>query len=154
MRYRNLEIAMATLDAYGVRYALIHESALALWEVDINLFLQTVDVLVDEADVKSALGVKAEDWVKGEYVETDLMGVRMRLWRTFLGKPLARHALYHYASGCACTPSPRAILAGLAETPDANMLLEQRAHLAEVVYADCLSDEALAEFQKYVRLPV
>ena len=146
----SLQTAVDELNALGVSFALVHESALMGWGIDNNAFLACVDVLFLQNDGFEALGCGVPSRL-GEYEETKLAGLPLRLWsRCSLGIQGAVEvtACAHY--GCEAL-APELVLKKLPYSPDARILLEQRARLAAILMADKLSDEELALVARYVR---
>ncbi len=145
-----LSAAVDALRSEGVAFALVHESALVGWGIDNNVFLEYVDVLVlDEGDFRK-FGVSAPASI-GMFADATLDGVPARLWsRRSLGLsgPFDVTSCARY--GCEAL-APELVLGKLPYSPDARMLVEQRARLASIVFSGTLTDEELMLAARYIR---
>ena len=145
-----LQAVIDALNAAGVPFALVHESALMGWGIDNNAFLECVDVLLFQDDGFEVLGCQAPRRI-GEYVEVEVADVPVRLWsRDSLGLQGAFDVTACGRYGCEAL-APELVLKKLAYSPDARALVEQRARLAAILMADGLSDEELGLVARYVR---
>lgn len=145
-----LTAAVGALNRAGVPFALVHESALAGWGVDNNAFLDCVDALLVDDGCFGVLGCDAPDGIGG-FAEAELGGVPARLWsRQSLGIQGAFDVTSCPRYGCEAL-APELVLSKLPYSPDAHMLLEQRARLAAILMADELADDELALVARYVR---
>lgn len=145
-----LREAVALLKGHGVNFALVHEAALAGWDIDYNVFLDNVDVLLIGEEDFAQLGVSVPNQL-GQFALREQEGVNMRIWsRTSLGLPSPFEVTACEAYGCEAL-APELVLAKLPYSPDARLLAEQRAQLAAILNADALTDEELHLYAKYVR---
>ena len=150
-RSSSLASAVAYLDGRGIRFHLVHESALMAWGIDNNIVLEAVDVHIPDAEDYEAIGVDAFPESLGSYFETVVEDVRIRLWSSAsLGLPPAYIRVYSKAYTCWCL-DPAIVLDKLPLSPDAAWLHEQRARLAEVLYFDRMDDELLERYMARVR---
>ena len=149
-RCASLQAVVDKLNAVGVSFALVHESALMGWGIDNNAFLECVDVLLVCDDAFEVLGCTISRRL-GEYEETKLDGLPLRLWsKDSLGLQGGFEVTACARYGCEAL-APELVLKKLPYSPDARILLEQRARLAAILMADKLSDEELALVARYVR---
>ena len=76
----------------------------------------------------------------------------MRIWDsgTLLVDDFRNHLRWSGKEGCFVL-EPQLVLELLPFSPDIQYLLEDRARLAMVLYADEMTDEELLEFNRYVR---
>ena len=145
-----LQTVVDALGAAGVSFALVHESALMGWGIDNNAFLECVDVLLIQDDSFEEFGCPIPCGI-GEYGIVELSGVQTRLWsRGSLGIHAGFEVTACARYGCEAL-APELVLKKLPYSPDARILLEQRARLAAILMADKLSDEELALVACYVR---
>ena len=147
---RALASAVGELLESGVGFALVHESALMGWGIDNNAFLGCVDaLLLDNAGFR-ALGCDAPEGI-GRFVEADLGGVQARLWsRASLGIRGGLDVTSCARYGCEAL-APELVLQKLPYSPDAPLLMEQRARLAAILLVDGLADDELNLVARYVR---
>lgn len=145
-----LEVAVDALKTSGVAFALVHESALMGWGIDNNVFLDYVDVLLfDDGDFR-ALDSDVPQGIGG-YAEARLGEVPARLWsRASLGLDSGFDVTSCASYGCDAL-APELVLRKLPYSPDAPLLMEQRARLASIQMVDSLSDEELTLVARYVR---
>lgn len=138
------------LKEQGIRFVLVHESALMGWGIDVNAMLPVADVLLLDAASFQALGCEPRESL-GEYAGCDVGGVSVRLWsRRSLGLEAPFDVTACPAYGCEAL-APELVLVKLPYSPDAPLLLEQRARLAAIVHASELEDSELALVARYVR---
>lgn len=138
------------LQAIDVPFALVHESAMMGWGIDNNIFLDHVDVLVVQEDGFETLGSRVPQDIR-EYVKVELAGVPTRLWsRSSLGIRGSIEVTSCSRYGCEAL-APELVLRKLPYSPDAPMLMEQRARLASILMVDELTDEGLALVARYAR---
>ena len=147
---RTLAAAVGALEALGVGFALVHESALMGWGIDGSAFLDCVDVLLVDDEGFRALGFDAPPGL-GRFAEADLGGVPARLWsRASLGIRGGFDVTTCARYGCEAL-APELVLQKLPYSPDAPLLMEQRARLAAILMADDLEDDELRLVAAYVR---
>lgn len=133
-----------------VDFFLVHESSLYAWGIDNVVMLSNVDLLLLGEESFSVLDCVCPS-VLGEFSEWSTDGVSIRLWsRASLGLagPFSVTSCARY--GCSSL-APELVLAKVPYSPDYRLLLEQRARLASIVYADALSDDEIALVARYVR---
>ena len=149
-RSATLDSAVAFLANRGIRFHLVHESALMAWGVDNNIVLEAVDVHIPDTKDIEDLGLDAPDTV-GSYVETVIDDVRIRVWSSAaLGLPPAYIRVFSKAYACWCL-DPAIVLELLPLSPDALWLHEQRARLAEILFFDRMDDDLLERYMARVR---
>lgn len=78
-------------------------------------------------------------------------GIPLRIWESLGGKDSDGYESVTEPAGTAPCLWPYDNLELLPLSPDFELLLEQRAALAEVLYFDSMTDEELMEFFRYVR---
>lgn len=135
---RLLRHVVTELDKRYESYALVHEAALMAFGLDNNVVPMAIDVL--------APGV-------GERrIELPGQEVPLRVWDRIPGASLdSCDLIWSKAYGCNVL-RPDLLLDSLDFSPDIDMLREQRAALAMVLYADAMSDDQLMKFDSHVRL--
>ena len=145
-----LAAAVEELEADGIEFALVHESALMGWGVDNNAFLRCVDAVLLEDEDFAVLGCSLPSGVGG-YAEAEVAGVPVRLWsRTSLGLSGAVEVTSCIRYGCEAL-APETVLRKLPFSPDFRLLEEQRACLAAIIHARELTDDELELVARYVR---
>lgn len=145
-----LAAAVGALATAGVEFALVHESALMGWGIDYGAFLDAVDVLIVADDGFDMVGCEMPHEL-GSFAETTIGGAPARLWsKASLGLPAAIEVTSCPRYGCEAL-APEFVLAKLPYSPDAPLLVEQRARLAAILAADELNEKQLALVAAYVR---
>ena len=145
-----LATAVNELGAVGVPFALVHESALMGWGIDNSVFLSHVDALIIHNSCFAPFG-RGKPQEIGEYIEVELGDVPVRLWsRDSLGIRGGVEVTSCARYGCDAL-APEIVLTKLPYSPDAPMLMEQRAQLAAILMANELTDEEIALAARYVR---
>lgn len=146
----SLVAVVDAMQSANVGFALVHESALMGWGLDNNAFLNSVDVLLVDGDGFVEFGC-ASPTDLGEFAAVDVACVSTRLWsRASLGIAGGVEVTSCPRYGCEAL-APEIVLRKLAYSPDARMLLEQRARLASVLLAEELSEKELSMVARYVR---
>lgn len=145
---KQLEAAVHVANDSDMGFLLVHQSALMGWGIDDNAFLLgPVDLLVTD---RSGEGLPKKP---GSYSETALAeGSEVRLWSPEslrLGGEFASTACPKY--GCRAL-APELVLRTLPYSPEAPMLVEQRALLALVLNHKNLKDSEIEAFAKYVHI--
>lgn len=142
--------AVEAMRSLGVRFVLVHESALMGWGIDNSVFLGCVDALVVRRDGFEALGLEEPSGI-GQYVEAEFSGIPARLWsRESLGIRGGVEVTSCARYGCEAL-APEVVLTKLPYSPDAALLAEQRARLAAILMAESLTDDELELVARYVR---
>lgn len=136
------------IAALGERFscfALIHEAALVAWGLTYSRFTRCLDVLIPHEEF--ARICPDECRCDSFFSEDD-----MRVWDsdTLLADDFRNHLRWSGKAGCFVL-EPQLVLELLPLSPDIQYLLEDRARLAMVLYADEMTDEELLEFNRYVR---
>lgn len=148
---KSLETVVSELQRDGVVFALVHESALMGWGIDNNVFLDTVDVFLEDESGFGILGSGSVPSNLGECAQVEVTGVPVRLWsRASLGLSSPFDVTECKRYGCDAL-APEIVLRKLPYSPDARLLDEQRARLAAIVNVDSLTDDELILFARYVR---
>jgi hypothetical protein len=138
MESRLLRHVVTELDKRCESYALVHEAALMAYGLDNNVVPTAVDVL------SPGVGERCIALPRQE--------VPLRVWDRIPGASLdPSDLIWSKAYGCNVL-RPDLLLDSLDFSPDIDMLREQRAALAMVLYADAMSDDQLMEFDSHVRL--
>lgn len=147
---RVLTTTVDKLMAQHVGFALVHESALMGWGIDNNVFLNHVDALLfDDTDFHK-LGRDVPNKI-GCFAESELDGIPVRLWsRASLGIRGGFDVTSCIRYGCEAL-APELVLRKLPYSPDAPLLMEQRARLASILMVDDLDNEELELVADYVR---
>lgn len=127
-----------------------HESALQLLDIDNNVIPFAVDVAVGRRDYRL---IDAPETVHMGHRYKDLSRGRIpaRAWRSMGDMRCSRRrtgVLADLGIGCLL---PENILKALPLSPEFDLLREQYARLAEVLYFDRMTDDELREFLRYVR---
>lgn len=145
-----LSTAVRALQSAGPMFALVHESALMGWGIDISAFLESVDILLlDDGDFQK-VGARVPEGI-ADFAEAELDGVPARLWsKSSLGLEGGIEVTACPRYGCEAL-APELVLRKLPYSPDARMLMEQRARLAAILFAAELTDEELSLVARYVR---
>lgn len=134
----------------GFRFALVHRSALVGWNLDNDAFLSTADLVLFDCSAFTALGCALPERV-GTYGETAIADIPVRLWsRESLGIRGAVDVVECIGYGCEAL-APEVVLRKLPYSPEVHLLSEQRARLAAILAADCLTDEEISLYARYVR---
>lgn len=120
------------------------------WHADNNLILPAVDAcFVAAEDIRSLGGEPVEE--PGGFTPVEVAGVKVRAWTPaalgLSGTVEVSDCLGYPARSLA----PELVLKTIHLSPDFDLLHEQVARLAEIVYVDELTDEELSEFADYVR---
>jgi len=131
--------------------ALVHQSALRLLNLDNNIFLFSLDVLAPEGcSVTSGMAV-SDDEGGNAYREFD-EHIPLRIWSKVGGKQFGDLEVCRDHRTGLLVPSPYELLELIELSPEIDLLREQRAGLAEVLYFDRMDDEELWEFLSHVRV--
>ena len=145
-----LKVVVEALRASKVAFALVHESALMGWGIDNNAFLGHVDVLLAHDEDFSSFKCEQPN-APGVYAAMEIADVPVRFWsRASLGikGPFEVTSCTRY--GCEAL-APEVVLKKLPYSPEARMLLEQRARLASILFAEDLTEDELSLVARYVR---
>ena len=150
VRYPALAAAASVLRAADVRFALLHEAALAAWGISYSVVLPAMDILlIDDRDA-ALLGLEVPEQL-GTFARLDAADMPLRVWsRRSVGLSGSFDVVECPGYGCDAL-APETVLEKLPYSPDARLLLEARARLAEVLFFDRMDDEQLGEFDSYVR---
>lgn len=126
------------------RSALLHEAAMSVWGLNFNAVTRSIDVLAAECVIAVPPDLP--------YQEVRRSGVTVRIWNRLSDGATIESAPLRwdddYRRYCI---DPERELEEMPCSPDFRYMLEMRAHLAEVLYFDKMSDEELSLFHKYVR---
>ena len=163
-----LEDGISHLNKQNIEFALIHEAAITAFGLNYSVFIKSVDVVISDQQfmkyqrrlVGSLLvsGDSSRENLGGsntmgtELSQTTTKGTIIRLWsESLLGISLVQvDKIWNNNYSCYVL-DPELVLEKLELSPDIEWLLEQRARLAMVLYADQMSDDELLLFHKYVR---
>ena len=136
-------------DATDGRYLLAHQAALAALGLYRNIGLSHLDICAPRAAVARIGAISTDD---ARFASLSFQGLTIRSWGRIAGlsyEDLAATAV-HPDRLPAPVINPEILLESLDECPELDSLLEPRAFLAEILYVDILSDEALMQFHQYV----
>lgn len=135
---------------------LIHEAALVAFGLDYNVSPYGLDVLVGSAALKPIMleagaGASQHVWGLDRFVCLERGDMPVRLWGTLNGhEPDVWRSVYNGDYDRYCL-APDDVVRTLPLSPDAPLLLEERARLAEVLWYDKMTNEELSTFCQYVR---
>ena len=131
----------------GIRFALIHQAALAAWGLDRNICLPAVDVLAD------GVPRHARPTGSGYAVVQPSPDLLIRIWTAAsLGLENGFETVKSEKHGCRVL-APELVLQAIDRSPDRAQLGEQTAKLCAVLCHDKLSDREVGAARDLLHLP-
>ena len=150
VRYPALAEVAGLLRAADVGFVLLHEAALAAWGISYSVVLPAMDILLINDRDAARLGLEVPEQL-GTFACLDAADMPLRVWsRKSVGLSGSFDVVECPGYGCDAL-APETVLEKLPYSPDARLILEARARLAEILFFDRMSDEQLGEFDSYIR---
>lgn len=132
-----LKLAIPLLNDSYDSFMLVHEAALIAYGLDNNVFPMAIDTYAPGSTDKQMV-------IEGT-------NVPIRVWGHLPGIQMREEdVVWSKAYGCRVL-RPDLLLETLILSPDIELLWEQRAALAMVLYADLMTDDQLREYDTHVR---